>query len=364
MKTIRTLIAASACFILAGMVPKIADSQTQLPMPAHSSVYSGIYARGYWFVAPVNFTITGLMVAPEAGTGLQYIHVMKCTDVFPIGASAPGSALFTTLVYISGAANNVMQNVSIPVQQGDQIGILGTVTGISNSYAASAIVTSTIGGQSVYLNRFGYQGSIETGPAPGYWGQGNGTSGQIGRVHLWYSLAGKTDASIDSLVLPVDSSCAGLHPVKVRMKNLGPQPLVSAQVQWKVNSSPQAPFSWTGNIPINGDTSLVIGNYLFHADTTYNLVVNTSNPNNYADTANANDTLHVNNLHFKSSPKALFSSATYTICAGDSAQINGTLTGIPPWNLTIKQGGNQYQINNLTTPAFSFYANPRFLPGT
>ncbi|HRZ48432.1 MAG TPA: T9SS type A sorting domain-containing protein [Bacteroidales bacterium] len=358
MKTIRTCLTASVLLLLIFTAPLSAEAQTQLPMPAHSSVYANIYARGYWFVAPVNFTITGLMVAPEAGTGLQYIHVMKCTGVFPISASTPGSPLFTTLTYISGAPNNVMQNVSIPVLQGDQIGILGTVTGIANSYASSAIVTSTIGGQSVYLNRFGYQGSIETGPAPGYWGVGNGTSGQIGRVHLWYSLAGKTDASIDSLVFPADSSCAGTLPVQVRMKNYGPQPLVSAQIQWKINSTPQVPFSWTGNIPINGDTSLVIGNYQFHSDTVYNLMVNTSNPNNYADTANANDTLHVNNLDFRPSPKALFSSTTYTVCAGDSIQINGTLSGVPPWNITLKQGTNQYQFNNLTTPSFSFFAKP------
>jgi len=73
-------------------------SQTQMPLPAHSSVYGGIYARGYWFVAPCNFTIVGLKVAPEAGTGLQYIHVMKCTGTFPIAAAAPGSSLFMKLV--------------------------------------------------------------------------------------------------------------------------------------------------------------------------------------------------------------------------------------------------------------------------
>ncbi len=121
------------------------NAQTQMPLPPHSSVYNNIYARGYWFVAPMNFTMTGLMVAPEAGTGLQYIHVMKCTGVFPISASTPGSPLFTTLAYISAAQNNTIQPVNIQVQQGDQIGILGTVTGICNSYAASAIVTSTIG---------------------------------------------------------------------------------------------------------------------------------------------------------------------------------------------------------------------------
>src|SRR4051812_20722426 len=48
-------------------------AQTLLPIPAHSSIYSGL-VRGYWFTAPTNFTITGLKVCMEAGTGLQYIH--------------------------------------------------------------------------------------------------------------------------------------------------------------------------------------------------------------------------------------------------------------------------------------------------
>ena len=125
------------------------------------------------------------MVAPDAGTGLQYIHLMKCHD--PMNGSTTGSTNFTTLAYISGAPNNTIQPVNIKVNAGDTIGVMGTVTGINNSYSASGAHTTSIEGFTVNLNRFGYQGSIETGPAPNYWGVSVGTSGQLGRILIYYS---------------------------------------------------------------------------------------------------------------------------------------------------------------------------------
>ncbi|MDT8308031.1 MAG: hypothetical protein RQ866_00770, partial [Bacteroidales bacterium] len=198
-----TLFAVMMVFSFSGIV----NAQTMMPLPPHSSTYTGIYARGYWFIAPTDFTITGLKVAPEAGAGLQYIHVMKCLDQFPISTS--GSTNFLTLSYTSGSPNNTIVPVNIQVQQGDQIGILGTVTGISNSYAASQAVTSTIGTHSVFLNRLGYQGSIESGPAPNYWGVVNGGSGSIGRVFMYYTIAGPTDAGLETFVFPQDTICEG-----------------------------------------------------------------------------------------------------------------------------------------------------------
>jgi hypothetical protein len=129
-------------------------AQTLMPLPAHGSVYS-TYIRGYWFIAPCNFRITGLRVPVDAGTGLQYIHVMKCRDPFAIATT--GSTNFITLAYISGATSNVIQQVNISIQQGDTIGIMGSA-GTGNSYTASAIHTSNINGLPVNLTRLGYQG--------------------------------------------------------------------------------------------------------------------------------------------------------------------------------------------------------------
>lgn len=161
-----------------------ADAQTMMALPAHNSIYTGS-ARGYWFTAPCPFTITGLRVPVDAGTGLQYIHVMKCNDPFPVPTT--GSTNFNTLSYISGAPSGVIQNVNITVNTGDVIGILGTA-GQGNSYTSSGIYTSTINGMQVYLTRFGYQGDIDTGPAPEYWGIAQNTSGSISRVEMYYTV--------------------------------------------------------------------------------------------------------------------------------------------------------------------------------
>ena len=58
-------------------------AQNVMPLPAHSSVYTGS-ARGFWFVAPVTFEITGLRVPSQAGTGDQAIQVVKINDPMPI----------------------------------------------------------------------------------------------------------------------------------------------------------------------------------------------------------------------------------------------------------------------------------------
>jgi hypothetical protein len=174
---------------------------SQIPLPPHGSVYA-LLARGYYFVAPMNFTITGLMIPLDAGTGLQYIHLMKCHD--PMNGSTTGSTNFTTLAYISGGANNTIQPVNIQVNAGDTIGVLGTVTGNNNSYTASGTFTTTIGTYTnIPLSRFGYQASIETGPAPNYWGVAHGGAGQLGKINIYYSTGCEGNRTqVDAIVNP------------------------------------------------------------------------------------------------------------------------------------------------------------------
>jgi hypothetical protein len=155
--------------------------QTLMPLPPHASVYTGSI-RGYWFTAPCNFTITGLRVAAQAGTGLQYIHVFKINDATPV-VYPTSSSNFTTLTFISGAPNNVIQTVNIAVVAGDKIGILGQA-GTSNSYG-SVTGPTTINGFSVTLARLLYQGNLTTSPAPNY--STEPTSASISRVEMYYS---------------------------------------------------------------------------------------------------------------------------------------------------------------------------------
>jgi hypothetical protein len=201
MKNISTLI-----FILIFSISGL-QAQTLMPLPAHNSVFSGS-VRGYWFIAPVSFTITGLKVAAEAGTGLQYIHVMKCHDPFPVPFGSQSSN-FTTLTYISGAPNNVVQNVNLTVNAGDTIGILGSA-GTANSYSTSSTFTTTIAGNTISISRMGYQGSINTGPAPLYWGIGPTENGEISRVEMYYSTGPCTEPPVPGTITTTSNPVCAL----------------------------------------------------------------------------------------------------------------------------------------------------------
>ena len=178
---IKKLLFALCCMVVFGQNV----SAQLMAIPPHASAYSGS-VRGYWFTAPCAFTITGLKVSPEAGTGTQYIHVMKINDAVPVIYSV-NSSNFTTLAYIQNAPNNVVQTVSISVNTGDIIGILGS-TGSTTAQSYSAPATpfaTTINGMATSLYRLLYQGTIISGPAPNYsWEQ----SAAISRIEMYYSV--------------------------------------------------------------------------------------------------------------------------------------------------------------------------------
>ncbi len=73
--------------IIALLLSVTSIAQTMMPLPSHNNVYSGS-ARGYWFIAPIDFTITGLRVPSQAGTGGQYIHVMELHTTPPMAFAA------------------------------------------------------------------------------------------------------------------------------------------------------------------------------------------------------------------------------------------------------------------------------------
>lgn len=155
-------------------------AQTMMALPNHTGTYSSAI-RGYWFTAPVDFTIVGLRMPSQAGSGLQRIQVIKINDNTPPIYSAT-STNFTSLALIYNATNGVIQNVNIPITAGDKIAILGTA-GTTNSYGNPTSVTSQIAGHTVTLKRTGYQGNMGSSGVPNFWTQ---TSGSISRVEMYY----------------------------------------------------------------------------------------------------------------------------------------------------------------------------------
>lgn len=180
------------------------------------------------------------------------------------------------------------------------------------------------------------------------------TSNWVGGVILTIP----ADAGVPSVVTPADSVCAGFQPVRVVLKNFGPNPLAAAKINWKINSSTQTQYTWNGNLAVNGTDTVTLGNYLFHKDTLYTLQVWSSMPNNLADTATANDTVTKSGIYVKPAPNLNLANTLIAICQNDTATITGTLTGIAPWTVVISNGTTQQTLTNLTSPAFSYKVTP------
>ena len=155
-------------------------AQNVLPLPTHKSVYR-FDARGYWFVAPKNFIITGLRVPTLAGDGTQNIQVFKINGAIALYPSFGTN--MTNLTYIKGAPNGIIQNVNLLILAGDTIGVFGSA-GLDCSYSDTITpFTSTILGQPVILNRLSHYGDIDVNPALDYSGD---VSGSMGRIELYY----------------------------------------------------------------------------------------------------------------------------------------------------------------------------------
>ncbi len=188
---------------------------------------------------------------------------------------------------------------------------------------------------------------------PGY--AGNGTAPDIGADEFSVLV---TDAGISAFAAPADSICPGSAPVKVVLKNYGPFPLTSARINWTVNGVPKSQYLWNGNLPVNATDTVNIGSFLFQQDSAYVLRISSSFPNYVADTASWNDTLVKSNLFIKPWPKLNMGSNTISVCQGDTAYIQGTLTGVAPWTVVISSGGSPQTIANITSPAFSKAITP------
>ena len=110
------------------------------------------YTRGYWFVAPVDITITGLSVPTNGpGTGAT-LEVVRFDSTPPEYSSTTNN--FTQLSYWSGFTTTT---ANIPVNAGDIIGIFGWADGQTPYRDAGGPYQTTMGGEPVTLTRLVFQ---------------------------------------------------------------------------------------------------------------------------------------------------------------------------------------------------------------
>ena len=153
-------------------------AQTAIPLPNHSSTYSG-NVRGYWFQAPSCFTITGAEIPTSAGTGAQNIAILRF-QAQPPSYSATTNA-FTTLLLVQNGPTAGVIPANIQVETGDWIGVLGQ-RATANSYATGAYV-SNVNGVAMTLERLGMQYQLGTTAPQDCWTE---LGGSISRTILYY----------------------------------------------------------------------------------------------------------------------------------------------------------------------------------
>ena len=175
-------------FIAVLLLAGLATAQTMVPLPAFGSTFSGsAMTRGFFFQAPVDFTVVGLRVPDEFKDGKQNVVLFNHTAA-PPAFSSVANLTPAFLKFGEPSANQIP--CAVNYKKGDWlivIGACGTAT-MRNSYAAvRGCVMSTIFGQPISLCRCGTQFNIVS-KVPPYpvWSE---VAGNISRVEVYVASA-------------------------------------------------------------------------------------------------------------------------------------------------------------------------------
>lgn len=163
------------------LLPAVAAAQTVIPLPPQSTTFS-TNARGFWFTAPAPFVITGLRVPTDASSGSQTIEVVKFQATPP--AYTGSTNTFTSVFRVVSDTSSGVLPVSIPIAQGDIVGVLGVRDDVSSEAPAPAAIT--VAGSPVRLMRLGMQHPLSTTAARDLWTE---AVYGIGRVEVHYQAA-------------------------------------------------------------------------------------------------------------------------------------------------------------------------------
>jgi len=96
------------------------------------------------------------------------------------------------------------------------------------------------------------------------------------------------DAGINRITAPTSPVGQGVHEVKVILQNQGLGILSSVIINWKVNGIVQPPYTWSGALPLSGNTEVSIGSYTFTSGLV-SIETWTSQPNGSGDCNLYND---------------------------------------------------------------------------
>jgi hypothetical protein len=175
------MMLASAALALA--VPASAAVAT-IDMPSQSATFTGS-SRGYWFTAPVDFVMRGVLVPTTASSGPQSVTVLRLANAPPLFSATTND--FTVMHLTQNSASLTEIPLSLQFFAGDVIGIMGVRDNV-NSYAPSGYVAD-LGGNAITLQRFGMQFDLRSTAPQDVWTEGGGS---ISRVFFSYELGNLT----------------------------------------------------------------------------------------------------------------------------------------------------------------------------
>jgi len=225
------------------------------PMPPQTSQYNAAQTRGYWFTAPVDFTITGLDVPVVGLTSPQSIAVLLMSA--PPAVYSNYTCTFTILYLTQNNPNPGTISVNIPIYAGDIIGVLGcrsdTPTGTCyNSYATGGFM-SDINGYPITLTRFLMQSGMNanapngsgSGPTTTCVAQVLGTS-SIARVNMYYEVGCESVRTpVVATVTPSDSITVTGNPPALCIGGSSTLTVSSANTNYNYTWSPATYLSGT-----------------------------------------------------------------------------------------------------------------------
>ena len=150
--------------------------------------------RGYWFTAPIDFTIVSIFVPTGVSGAYQSAQILRLPAAPP---SYPGvTNSYTNLLYNQNVNSTVPMACNVSILNGDVIMILGarSTTNVTssctntNSYGAytGTSYPSSVCGMPMNLTRAGFQAHICRGPGFDLW-QEPVTNYYISRVELMYT---------------------------------------------------------------------------------------------------------------------------------------------------------------------------------
>ena len=153
------------------------SSETMMPLPSRSGGHPS--TRGYYFIAPIDFCITGVRV-PTHNSGAQNISIVRFhNNTHPPSYTGTTNAFDELHLTIGDNSTNKIV-VDIQVTAGEVIGIYGYRS--QNKYSSGTNPQSTIGGQTVTLYRSGMQYSLTNSGMHDIWRE----VGPISLVEMYY----------------------------------------------------------------------------------------------------------------------------------------------------------------------------------